>query len=158
MPGTGPRPSEFEAPEISRWRIYRELSDPPVKRYATCSAGVVATKCLEESRFRSGSCPRGRDYGARRVSRAFSSRQWPSVTCAPSRSADRESFFADLLSSQFSSVSVRTVSQIATALAVRESVFVVIFDVTFTFLPLVLVYTRLRAYRSGGIQIAAGGW
>lgn len=41
------------------------------------------------------------------------------------------------------SISGRSVLHIATALAVRESVFVVIFDVTFTFLPLVLVYTKL---------------
>ena len=56
------------------------------------------------------------------------------------------------------SISVRRVSQIATALAVRESVFVVIFEVTFTFLPPVIVYTRLRRYRSSGIQIAEGTW
>jgi hypothetical protein len=52
------------------------------------------------------------------------------------------------------SVGVRAVSQIATALAVRESSLSFSSIVTLIFLPLVLVYTRLRPNQSGGIQIA----
>ena len=44
------------------------------------------------------------------------------------------------------SISVRAVSQIATALAVRESVFSLSSMLMFIFLSLVLVYTRLRPY------------
>ena len=47
------------------------------------------------------------------------------------------------------SVSVRAVSQIATTLAVRESVFSLSSMLMFIFLPLVLVYTRLGPYRLG---------
>ena len=50
--------------------------------------------------------------------------------------------------------SVRAVSQIATTLAVRESVFSLSSMLMFIFLPLVLVYTRLRPNQPGGIQIA----
>jgi hypothetical protein len=44
------------------------------------------------------------------------------------------------------SVSVRALSQIATALAVRESVFSLSSMLMFIFLSLVLVYTRLGPY------------